>query len=90
MLGKPWDQMSIEEKVEQLHRQIDDILGRSNVNVDAGESGIERDQGSSDQWKNQRIAWEVEQRAIRKAIRSNVRPHFPGRPAKLATTVRGR
>jgi hypothetical protein len=36
MLGKPWDQMSIEEKVEQLHRQIDDILGRSNINVETG------------------------------------------------------
>jgi hypothetical protein len=49
MLGKPWDQMSIEEKVEQLHRQIDDILGRSNINVETGSRELKADPADSEE-----------------------------------------
>ena len=33
MLGKPWDQLSIEEKVEHLRQQIAELLGRADTNA---------------------------------------------------------
>jgi uncharacterized coiled-coil DUF342 family protein len=36
MPGKPWDQLSADEKIEELYREIQDIRGRSNINIEIG------------------------------------------------------
>jgi hypothetical protein len=36
MPGKPWDQLSPDEKIEELNRDLQDVRGRSNHNVTVG------------------------------------------------------
>jgi hypothetical protein len=36
MLGKPWDQLCHDEKIEELNRDLQDVRSRSNHNVTVG------------------------------------------------------